>query len=70
MILFCSISSSVFNGNVDCAGDGDVGSFIKSSLTCSNLSCKIRFEAPKRQRESERKIAKMRSYFDYISTEY
>jgi hypothetical protein len=47
MILLCSISCSELNG--DCAGGND-DSFIQSSIMCSYLSCKIRLEAPKRQR--------------------
>jgi hypothetical protein len=33
--------------------DGDDGSFIYTSIICSYLKCKIRFEAPKRQQERE-----------------
>jgi hypothetical protein len=47
MILLCSISCNDFNGDCDCAGDD--GSVIFNSIMCSYLSCKIRFEAPKRQ---------------------
>jgi hypothetical protein len=42
------------NGSVvDCDGDDD-DSVIFNSIMCSYLSCKIIFEAPKRQRDGER----------------
>ena len=51
MILLCSISCNDLNGVVDCVGDGsDDGSFIQSSIMCSYLTCKIRFEVSRRQR--------------------
>jgi hypothetical protein len=53
VILLCSISCNDLNGVVDCAGDDD-DSFIQSSIMCSYLSYKIRFEARERQREGER----------------
>jgi hypothetical protein len=56
MILLCSISCSEINGSVvDCANgidDSDLFEFI----TCRHLLCKIRFEAPMRQRGRDEDI--------------
>ncbi len=70
IILLCIISCSDLNGtSVDDCIDDDSGddSFIQSSIICSHLRCKIRFEALKRQRGRERGEKKVRVNTDILT---